>query len=72
LTLKELFSHYYKPTPVKVRMVADSVCLTCVTITGSSILADWHKVAMTALIIGAIFKGISNFCVEKEKDAKQL
>jgi hypothetical protein len=69
---KLMKANYYRTTPVKIRKIADSVCISCFSITTASIIGNWPRVALFALIFGSIFKGISNFFVEEGGDAKQL
>ena len=53
--------HYYRPTPEKIRKTADAWVITCLFITGSSIINQFPKVALTFIILGALGKFFSNF-----------
>lgn len=58
------WSEYWKPTPLKIRKLADSI-VTATTFSGSMINLDGNSIVGTAIIIiGFTAKVVSNFFAE--------
>ena len=57
--------NYFKPTPKKWRKLGDALLATSTTVAGFAIVEDYKWVALTAVLIGAIGKFLSNFFTEE-------
>lgn len=68
--MKFSIKHYWNPTPKRIRKIADGVLAMSTFITTSSIIADWHKVALAAVLLGAGAKFLSNCFSEESNDGK--
>jgi len=55
---------YYSPTPLKWRKLGDALLAASTTITTYAIYNDMKSIAITALIMGAVGKFLTNFFSE--------
>jgi hypothetical protein len=55
---------YYKPTPKKWRQLGDALLAVSTFITAQAIVNDMEAVALTAVILGALGKFLTNFFSE--------
>ena len=58
---EELKGKYYTPTPKKWRKLGDALLAVSTTITTYAIVEDMKWVALTAVLLGAVGKFLSNF-----------
>jgi hypothetical protein len=52
---------YWKPTPVEIRKIADSVLASATLISTYSFFSNNEKFALSVMIISAVAKFLSNF-----------
>jgi hypothetical protein len=55
---------YYKPTPKKWRQLGDALLAVSTFITAQAIVSDMKSIALTAVILGALGKFLTNFFSE--------
>lgn len=65
--MKISFRKYYSPTPASIRKVADAILAASTFLTTSMIITGFAKIAIFALLCGAIAKFLSNIFCEEEK-----
>lgn len=56
-----LLKNYKAPTPIKIRLFADSVLAACAFAQTFPILDSHHTISVSVMIIGVLFKFVSNF-----------
>lgn len=62
MQLKNPMTHYWTPTPVKMRKLGDALLGVSTTITTYAIADEWAKwIQITALLLGAGGKFLTNF-----------
>lgn len=67
--MKFQWSGYWKPTPRKIRKVADAI-VAATTFSGSAVVLNGHPLAGTIIfVLGFVAKVVSNF-FEEDKNAK--
>ena len=67
--MKFKWSGYWKPTPKKIRKVADAI-VAATTFSGSAVVLNGHPLAGTIIfVLGFIAKVVSNF-FEEDENAK--
>lgn len=54
-------SQYYEPTPKNIRKLADAILGATMFLSASAIIADYHWLAITSVVVGAVAKFFSNF-----------
>jgi hypothetical protein len=59
-------SNYYKPTPARWRKIGDGLLAASTFVTGYSLIANYHTLAITALVVGAIGKFMTDFFHESD------
>lgn len=57
-------SHYWAPTPKKIRKIADALLAGCLTVSGFSASINYPILGIIIAIIGGVAKFISNFFTE--------
>lgn len=60
-------SHYYKPTPKKMRKLGDALLALSIFISASTIMMDHKWIALTSVVIGGVGKFITNLFEEDEQ-----
>ena len=55
------WKQYWKPTPLRIRKIADAIFATTTCIGSAAIFDDQSKIGMVILVIGFIAKTVSNF-----------
>lgn len=63
-TLKFSIANYYKPTPARIRKIADSILAGVLFLSASSIFNEHSGFALAIFSVGAIAKVVSNFFTE--------
>jgi hypothetical protein len=67
--MKVKWSGYWKPTPKKIRKVADAI-VAATTFSGSAVVLNGHPLAGTIIfVLGFVAKVVSNF-FEEDENAK--
>lgn len=64
--LKKLAKRYKAPTPWAWRRFGDSLLLSCLFVTGSSIATKHDQIAVFFSLLGGIAKFITNFFAERK------
>ena len=60
-------SHYWAPTPKKIRKIADALLAGCLTLAGFAASANHPTLGITIAIIGGVAKFVSNFFTDDEE-----
>jgi len=63
-TIKKATSSYAKPTPAKWRKLGDALLAVSTTITTYAIVEEMKWLALTAVLLGAVGKFMTNFFSE--------
>jgi hypothetical protein len=69
--IKRINNNYWKPTPLKLRKIGDSLLAASTTLAGAAIIADYPKIGITVAIIGAIGKFMTNFWSKAEDSTEE-
>lgn len=64
-TVTKAKERYFKPTPKKWRKLGDALLAVSTTITTYAIVEEYKWIALTAVLIGAAGKFLSNFFTEE-------
>lgn len=64
-TVKNIENRYFKPTPKKWRKLGDALLAVSTTITTYAIVEEMKWLALTAVILGAAGKFMTNFFTEE-------
>lgn len=64
--MKISFKSYFEPTPKLVRKIADSLLAGATLASTFTFIMDYHKVALSIMVISVVAKVLSNFLSDED------